>query len=347
MSPRPVLLIAVCFGLLLLTCPSESGTGLPYAQAGLTEAQAAAHLLERFAFGARPGEVDLMVETGLEKWLEGQLSGNRPDPELENRLALFKSLSLTAREIVNTYPRDSFLRNQMARADLLDLEKMGKEEIKEKVNAYREEKGYRPHRELSGKELPAQKLYRAVYSENQLVEVLTDFWFNHFNVTVQDGQARIWVLSYERDAIRPNVLGNFRDLLGATAKHPAMLHYLDNHQSRAPAPPTERDRQNNRKEQKQATGDMAMGGEMMSPPPKRSKRGINENYARELMELHTLGVDGGYTQVDVVEDGRDLPVTTDFRSVFAEGAGKHLNIKEKDDSALFPGWEGNRFPLIT
>ena len=113
---------------------------------------------------------------------------------------------------------------------------------------------------------PGQKLLRAVYSERQLQEVLTDFWFNHFNVDVRKIDDRPVVVEYERDVIRPRVLGRFRDLLGATAKSPAMLFYLDNWLSK--------------------------------------DRGLNENYARELMELHTLGVDGGYTQADVVNVAR-------------------------------------------
>ena len=96
------------------------------------------------------------------------------------------------------------------------------------------EMGYRSPRDLSN-QLLSQKLLRAVYSENQLSELLVDFWFNHFNVSVEHGQARVHVLSYERDAIRPNALGSFRELLGATARHPAMLLYLDNASSRAEA----------------------------------------------------------------------------------------------------------------
>ncbi len=125
-------------------------------------------------------------------------------------------------------------------------------------------------------DLSEAKVYRAVYSERQLQEVLADFWFNHFNVFFDKGADRFLLPAYERDAIRPHVLGKFRDLLGATAKSPAMLFYLDNWQSVAP------DR----------------------VPRGRRARGLNENYARELMELHTLGVDGGYTQKDVTEVAR-------------------------------------------
>lgn len=129
------------------------------------------------------------------------------------------------------------------------------------------------------------KLYRAVYSERQLAEVLGDFWFNHFNVYLDKGAGKFLTTSYERDAIRPFVLGKFRDMLEATAKHPAMLFYLDNWQSVSPDSDMERRR-------KRMTGGQAR------------QRGLNENYARELLELHTLGVDGGYTQKDIIEVAR-------------------------------------------
>src|SRR5204863_5406284 len=110
-----------------------------------------------------------------------------------------------------------------------------------------------------------------------------DFWFNHFNVDARKGPTRFMLTGYERDVIRPHVLGRFRDLLGATAKSPAMLFYLDNWMSAA------------------ETGVGAQPPQSARPP---NRRGLNENYARELMELHTLGVDGGYTQKDVTEVAR-------------------------------------------
>jgi uncharacterized protein (DUF1800 family) len=134
-------------------------------------------------------------------------------------------------------------------------------------------------------ELAAQKLLRAVASERQLQEVLTDFWFNHFNVFWGKGADRWLTTDFEMNAIRPNAMGKFEDLLLATAKSPAMLFYLDNHLSSVPAPAVARalDRQ-----------------------AQNRRSGINENYARELMELHTMGVDGGYTQKDVQELARIL-----------------------------------------
>ncbi|HXT68780.1 MAG TPA: DUF1800 domain-containing protein [Vicinamibacterales bacterium] len=131
-------------------------------------------------------------------------------------------------------------------------------------------------------ELIDSRMYRALYSNRQLEEVLVDFWLNHFNVFNAKGQERMLLTSYERDAIRPHVLGRFRDLLLATARHPAMLFYLDNWQSQAPRE------------------DVAA----QPLPPNVRRPGLNENYGRELMELHTLGVDGGYTQDDVIAVAR-------------------------------------------
>lgn len=148
-------------------------------------------------------------------------------------------------------------------------------------------------------DLTEGKLYRAVYSEKQLEEVLTDFWFNHFNVYLNKAFDRSLVTSYERDSIRPHVLGHFRDLLEATAKDPAMLVYLDNAQSVAPnagnrprnLPPG-------------ALSHLTPQQQQRLEQFRKRKRGLNENYARELMELHTLGVDGGYSQKDVTEVAR-------------------------------------------
>jgi uncharacterized protein (DUF1800 family) len=128
-------------------------------------------------------------------------------------------------------------------------------------------------------ELIENKLTRAIYSNRQLEEVLVDFWLNHFNVFNGKNQTRILLTSYERDAIRPYVLGRFKDMLSATAHHPAMLIYLDNFQSQVPR-------------------------DDAPQQPNGRRPGINENYGRELMELHTLGVDGGYTQDDVIAVAR-------------------------------------------
>jgi len=157
-------------------------------------------------------------------------------------------------------------------------------------------------------ELQEQKLLRAAYSERQLQEVLADFWFNHFNVDARKGQVRFMLTEYEREAIRPHVLGTFRELLGATAKSSAMLFYLDNFQSVDPEAAMNRGRQPGAGQNRPGRGRgfvIQMPQRPQQPPQaQNAPRGLNENYARELMELHTLGVDGGYTQKDVTEVAR-------------------------------------------
>lgn len=234
-------LAVLCCGALLAVAPANADLQLPYKAEGLSKEQAAAYLLERFAFGARPGEVGKVAKMGPEKWLVQQLKGNLSDEALNKRLEAFPALKMTQSEMAEVYVNNGRIRRMVAKAGLIDPAKTPRKEMNEKISAYRKEHGLRPYGMLSNQELKGQKVMRAVYSENQLTEVMTDFWFNHFNVTTRDGGARSRTLSYERDAIRPNVLGNFRTILGATAKHPAMLYYLDNAQSRM-APPEQRNR---------------------------------------------------------------------------------------------------------
>ena len=167
--------------------------------------------------------------------------------------------------------------------------------------------------------LAANKLVRSVYSERQLEELLVDFWFNHFNVFAGKGRTAMFIPEYEHEAIRPHVLGKFRDLLGATAKSPAMLFYLDNWLS---ADPEAAERLANRRPQQGNGGN-------------GRRRGLNENYGRELLELHTLGVDGGYTQQDVIEVARAFTGWTiapaeDTRRRFARrgGASRGSRLQE-------------------
>jgi uncharacterized protein (DUF1800 family) len=161
---------------------------------------------------------------------------------------------------------------------------------------YRENGLQRPQRIIA--ELQASRILRAVYSERQLQEVMVDFWTNHFNVFAGKGADRWLLPAYDRDTIRPHALGKFSALLQATAQSPAMLFYLDNFQSVSP----------NTMQRLRA--------------PQQQRRGINENYARELMELHTLGVDGGYTQKDVQEVARCFTGWTIFQP---RGGGAAVN----------------------
>jgi uncharacterized protein (DUF1800 family) len=181
-------------------------------------------------------------------------------------------------------------------------------------------------------QLNASRILRAVYSEKQLQETMVDFWTNHFNVYANKAATRWFLPEYDRDVIRPNALGNFKDLLMATAKSPAMLFYLDNFQSVSPNAQIGRNNRannpNRRLNQNVQNGQMnperreqlkrqynlsdaeldarIKQNQANQKQPKRMQRGINENYAREIMELHTLGVDGGYTQKDIQEVARCL-----------------------------------------
>jgi uncharacterized protein (DUF1800 family) len=162
----------------------------------------------------------------------------------------------------------------------------------------------RPQRVVE--ELAMAKVTRAIYSDRQLQQVMDDFWFNHFNVYAPKGEDKWYLTSYERDVIQPHALGKFKDLLTATAKSPAMLFYLDNFLSADPRA-AQRIAQEKAMRQQMRRGRYGMG--RPQPPPnaqnnKKQERGLNENYGRELMELHTLGVDGGYTQKDVTEVAR-------------------------------------------
>jgi uncharacterized protein (DUF1800 family) len=200
----------------------------------------ALHLLNRAGYGPRPGEIAGVLDRGPTKWVEEQLEAG-PDPELDSRLAAYNTLGYSTSQVLGLYNADN-----RTIGTILD----------HFLNA---------------------KVVRAAHARNQLQEVLVDFWFNHFNVFVNDGFDRYSISSYERDAIRPYVLSSFRELLGKATLHPAMLYYLDNYLNTVPR---------------------TQGG--------RQVGGINENHGRELLELHTVGVDAGYSQTDVVEASRCL-----------------------------------------
>ncbi|HYS15683.1 MAG TPA: DUF1800 domain-containing protein [Candidatus Binatia bacterium] len=227
------------------------------------------HALSRLTYGARPGDLERVRAIGLPAWIDRQL---RPrtidDSATQQALAELATLRMPISELLREYPRpDPKLREKMASGETT------RQEMQER---YPMEK--RPVQIAA--ELQAAKVVRAVTSERQLEEVMVDFWFNHFNVFANKGDLRWYVSAYERDAIRPHALGKFPDLVRATARHPAMLFYLDNWLSARP------------------NFTVPVG------PNRGRKAGLNENYARELMELHTLGVDGGYTQKDVTEVAR-------------------------------------------
>jgi uncharacterized protein (DUF1800 family) len=248
------------------------------AQAQPASEAEALHVLNRLAYGPRPGDLQHVMDIGIDRYVDEQLHPERiaQPAALNQELAALSTLTQSQRELV--------------------------EQFREAEKAARNggEQGKDMRRELVqriAQEAAEARLRRAIESPRQLEEVMVDFWFNHFNIYEAKGLDRALVANYEREAIRPYAMGRFRDLLGATAHHPAMLFYLDNWLSTGP------------EFHAKAKG------------PAAKANGLNENYARELMELHTLGVDGGYTQQDVTELARMLTGWTfDPRRGFGSGS---------------------------
>jgi uncharacterized protein (DUF1800 family) len=296
---------------------------------GLTEEQRIVHVLNRLGFGARPGDVERVKAVGLENYINQQLNPEKiADSVAENKVRDLNALNLTTAELYEKYPQPGQLVRQLQQRGMLpeDLAEARENRVKGGANAapgempkndsmeapknnqtqppanplenpkYREmiQKFYRenglqqPQRIIA--DLHASRILRAVYSERQLQEVMVDFWTNHFNIFAGKGADRWLLPAYDRDTIRPFAMSKFSTLLEATAKSPAMLFYLDNFQSVSPN-----------------------SGRANPLRPQQQRRGINENYARELMELHTLGVDGGYTQKDVQEVARCFTGWTIFQ----------------------------------
>ena len=202
------------------------------------------HVLNRLGFGAAPGDVERVRTTGLAAYIDQQLQPERIDDSgMTTRLAAFETLSKSTREMAQEY----YLPAQMARRELqrqqaaqnpagsdpaMTAPPQSDAARREKMTPEQAETVRMERQVLT--ELMQAKILRAAYSERQLEEVMVDFWFNHFNVFSGKGQVRVYLNEYERDAIRPHVLGTFRELLQATAESPAMLFYLDNWQSSAP-----------------------------------------------------------------------------------------------------------------
>jgi len=312
---------------------------MPYKKHGFTKEQAAAHLLSRFSFGATPGQIQQVAETGLEAWFEAQLNGTLADPILTDKLSSYSALNYTNETIVNTFLQPNQVVQAAIRAGVItrdSLQDIGKAMLRPELRQFMQEKGYQPMIELH-RQLINQKIIRAAYSNNQLKEVLTDFWFNHFNVSLTKNQSQQFVLTYERDAIRPHVTGQFTDMLLATAKHPAMLEYLDNASSVSNDNAQNRQQQRNPAfQRRQAAIDKALedSARMGNPAAqiamqRRRAEGLNENYAREIMELHTLGVDGGYQQKDVTEVARALTGWTIYPLRDEGGAGAVKRLMER------------------
>ncbi len=249
----------------------------------LPSSLAAWHFLSRTTFGPRPQDVERASHTGIKAILEEQLNPEAiDDSEVERRIAYLSTLTMSPAELLEDFPAPKKGKNPEAKQETPEqqgFKPFGPNGAAQKnfpeMGAAMEPEG--PRRIIL--ELAREQFWRAAYSQRQLQEVMVQFWMNHFNVYAGKGVDRWLLTSYERDTIRPNALGNFSQLLAATAESPAMLFYLDNWLSVSPDSPAGR-------------------------RPGLNRRGLNENYAREVMELHTLGVDGGYTQQDVREVAR-------------------------------------------
>src|SRR5712692_8164569 len=253
----------------------------------LTPRDSAFHALNRLAYGARPGEADSVARFGVMRWIARQLDPDHiSDDHIAEREREFKILDYNRADLAGRY-RDATRERQRLQREAAatgDSTRM------------RDARPMQEFRELGG-ELQQLAIVRAALSERQLREVMVDFWTNHFNVFVDKGADRFLLPSYIEETIRPRALGRFVFLDPATAESPAMLFYLDNAQSVAPgsAPPPPR---------RPFFARRRFGMNEMPDERRRRPTGINENYARELLELHTLGVDGGYTQQDIIEVAR-------------------------------------------
>ncbi|MBI4851137.1 MAG: DUF1800 domain-containing protein [Acidobacteria bacterium] len=320
------------------------------------------HVLNRLGYGARPGDVEKVRRLGIEKYIELQLNPEKIDDQaVEARLKSLNTLSMDSQELARVYPQPKLVNDgKKAKLDNLDPNSIDKNDKKleklEKLEKKRDRLGINED-EIMGRpgeiliQLSQQQILRSVYSDRQLYEVMVDFWTNHFNVFWAKQFNKYLLTEYIQDTIRPNAMGNFGELLKATAHSPAMLVYLDNWLSVDPnaSQKLQEQRQqlkeriqelrerrasqgalnnkskrqvaeprlgNRRNQNPMLNSNNLPNTQMPSPLPeenpkianqgKNKNRGLNENYARELMELHTLGVDGGYTQKDVTEVARCL-----------------------------------------
>ncbi len=275
----------------------------------------ALHVLNRLTFGPRPGDVDRVATMGVDRYIEQQLNPEKiKDDEVGRRLARFDVLRTSREDLARIYLEEQRARQQRQRAAGRDSARMDPDDPPPPGG--RRQPPLNRARRLAG-ELQQAAVVRATLSQRQLYEVMVDFWTNHFNVFLGKGADRFLLPDYIEHTIRPNAMGKFEDLLVATAHSPAMLFYLDNVQSVAPGsrPPQLERLQRAQRGQRARMGRRGLPRRFPDPGQmdsirarieQRMPQGINENYARELMELHTLGVDGGYTQEDVVNVARIL-----------------------------------------
>lgn len=300
----------------------------------LTADQQIIHFLNRTSFGAKPGDVERINKIGIKQYLEQQLNADSiNDAVAEQKVDDLEIFKMTTAEVFAKYPNPTGLLRQLEgnrsrrsnqtnstaeAAPSADEQRQRRQKLQEYYQKY----DLKPAGQLMP-QITANRVLRAVYSERQLQEVMVDFWQNHFNVYSGKAAVRWYIPSYERDVLRKNALGNFKDLVVGTAQHPAMLFFLDNFESVSPNT-QQNSRGNTRLQQAVRNGGVTprmreqikkrqnitdaeldrrieQAKRQNQQAEQRPRRGLNENYARELMELHTLGVDGGYTQKDIAE----------------------------------------------
>ncbi|MEQ1761619.1 MAG: DUF1800 domain-containing protein [Pyrinomonadaceae bacterium] len=334
----------------LLTVPAFAAIGgNPTPAKSLTEDQKILHVLNRLGFGARPGDLEKVKAIGIQKYIDQQLNASTiSDPVADAKVKDLEVFNMSTAEVFAKYPNPGALLRQLeggrqaqanaqARnaqntappasgnmppppADETQMTADERRERQQKIQELYRKYDLRPANQMLP-QIVSNRVLRGVYSERQLQEVMVDFWQNHFNVFSGKAAVRWYIPSYERDVLRKNALGNFRDLVVGTAQHPAMLFFLDNFESVAPnaqqgggnnrlaeavrsgnIPP--RLREQVKKNQNLTDEQLDARIKQLQGQQNRPRRGLNENYARELMELHTLGVDGGYSQKDIVEVAR-------------------------------------------
>ncbi len=287
------------------------------------------HVLSRLTFGVTDEAIYEVEQVGLKKWLEMQLKGEAAESkELQERLSKLASLPLSNQEMVQEYRKPIPPRKKNAtptekklRAELRALQDVPRNQLKDTV------------------------VYTATYSKNQFREVACDFWRNHFNVDVSKGNVKYYATEYERDVIRGEALGTFEKMLNKQARHPAMLVYLDNYISRAPP------RKSLIEAAQKAWLEGRDFGAMQEAVDIAKMKGINENYGRELMELHTLGVDNHYTQDDVVavayaltgwtvQQDPSKPITFQFRRDMHASEARQILGKRMRPNPRNPELEG-------
>jgi uncharacterized protein (DUF1800 family) len=329
-----VVLTGVTVGLALLgrrsVLAAETLTSVqPAPSAELSEQQKIVHLLNRLGFGPRPGDVERVRKIGIDAYVQQQLHPETiDDPTVERALEPLDTLKMGSNRLLEDYWAGvrQFIARQKAEGNAEDMK------LRYGIDASNMRPATpatQPEGEKGGGamqpggmgapataslrcvgELQQAKLIRAVLSERQLEEVLVDFWGNHFNIDIKKGLCRPLKGEDDRDVIRPHIFGKFRDLLEASAKSPAMIHYLDNQENSVV-------RERSDFEKKAASYFISQKLGMQAKGILSDKEGPNENYGREIMELHTLGVDAGYTQKDVQEVARCF---TGWAINFADGS---------------------------